>query len=59
MKTTLKQRFINEVYGGDYAAYRKARKDDYCKVQLEWSCYIDNLCKGGEITQRQYDNAIF
>lgn len=59
MKTTLKRRFINEVYNGDYAVYRRARKEDYCKAQFEWSCYIDSLCKSGEIMQRQYDNATF
>lgn len=56
---TLKGRFINAVYGGSYGAYRKARNDDYCKVQFEWSCFVDSLCKAGEITQRQYENAIF
>lgn len=56
---TLKRRFINEVYGGDYKAYLHARKDDYCKVQFEWSCFIDALCKNGEITLKQYENALF
>ena len=56
---TLKRRFINEVYEGDYKRYLKERKADYCRVQFIWSCWIDGLCKGGEITQRQYDNAIF
>lgn len=56
---TLKGRFIKAVYNGDYRAYRKARNNDYCKVQFEWSCFIDSLCKEGEITQRQYDNATF
>ena len=32
---TIKRMFINEVYGGDYKKYLKARKDDYCKVQFE------------------------
>ena len=44
---TIKRMFINEVYGGDYKKYLKARKDDYCKVQFEWSCFIDSLCKSG------------
>jgi len=56
---TIKSRFINEIYNGDYNAYRKARKDDYCKVQLEWSYFIDSLCKNGEITQKQYNNVTF
>lgn len=46
---TLKRRFINEMYG-DYKSYLRARKDDYCKVQYEWSCWIDSLCKAGEIS---------
>lgn len=56
---TLKGRFIQAFYNGDYGAYRKARKDDYCKVQLEWSYFIDSLCKDGIITQRQYEKALF
>lgn len=56
---TLKGRFINDFYNGDYGAYGKARKSDYCKVQFEWSCYIVSLCKSGENTQRQYNNATF
>lgn len=60
MKTNeLKRAFINAYYSGNYKAYLRARKADYCKVQFEWSCWIDSLCKDGEITQRQYDNATF
>lgn len=59
VKDTLKRKFINEVYGGDYKRYLRARKDDYCKVQFEWSCYIDSCCKGGEITQQQYESVSF
>ena len=55
---TLKRRFINEVYS-DYKLYLRARKDDYCKVQFEWSCWIDGLCKAGEISQRVYERAVF
>ena len=58
-KTSLKRRFINEVYEGDYKKYLRERKEDYCKVQLMWSCYIAGLCKDGEITQKQYNNAVF
>lgn len=39
--------------------YLKARKDDYLKVQLEWSYYTDSLCKEGEISQKVWENAIF
>lgn len=56
---TLKRRFINECYNGNYKAYLQARKSDYCKVQLDWSCWIDSLCKNGEITQQQYNRATF
>lgn len=54
----VKRLFINEFYGNE-SAFRKAKKDDYCKVQFEWSCFIDSLCKDGEITQKQYDKATF
>lgn len=56
---TLKRRFIMEVFNGDYKAYLRARREDYCKVQFPWSCFIDCLCKNGEITQSQYDRATF
>lgn len=28
---------------------------DYWTAQLAWSIYVDDLCKSGTITQRQYD----
>ena len=56
---SLKRRFINEVYEGDYKRYLWERKEDYCRVQFMWVCYIDGLCKDGKITQKQYDNATF
>lgn len=56
---SIKRRFINEVYGGNYTAYLRARWADYCKVQFEWSCFIDALCKAGEITESQYFHATF
>lgn len=47
MKTAdIKKAFIECVYDGN-------------KVQFEWACFIDSLCKSGEITQKQYDNATF
>ena len=58
-KPTLKRRFINEVYNGDYKRYLRERKQDYCRVQFIWLCYIDGLYKDGEITEKQYDNAVF
>ena len=60
MKTSeLKRAFINTFYDGNYKEYLKAREADYCKVQFEWSYWVDLLCKDGEITQKQYDRAIF
>ena len=56
---TIKRMFINDIYNGDYKKYLRARKADYCKVQFEWTCYIDYLCKSGIITQKQYNNATF
>ena len=59
MKTAdIKKTFISEFYG-TRGNYLKARKDDYCKVQLEWAFYIDSLCRDGEITEKQYNNATF
>lgn len=56
---TLKRMFINDVYNGNEKEYRAARRADYCKVQLEWTCYIDGLCKAGMISEREYNNATF
>lgn len=56
---TVKRRFIDEMFSGDYKAYLRARRDDYCKVQFEWSCWIDALCKNSEISQKQYERATF
>jgi len=58
-KENIKQRFVNEVFGGDRDAYMKARKDDYCKVQLEWSFWLDALCRDGQITHEQYKRSVF
>jgi len=59
MNKVLMHRFIEEVYGGDSKRYRQERKDDYCRVQYIWACWIDELCKSGEITERQWENATF
>lgn len=56
---SLKRRFINEVYGGVYKNYLRDRRNDYCRVQFIWSCWIDSLCRDGEISQKQYGNEIF
>lgn len=59
MKTQeIKRLFVSEFYG-TMAAYKAARRDDYCKVQLEWSGFIDSLCRDGIITQAQYNKATF
>ena len=31
------------------------RQVDYWTAQETWSCWVDGLCKDGQITQRQYD----
>jgi hypothetical protein len=54
----IKRLFVLEFYG-TMAAYKAARKNDYCKVQLEWSCFIDGLCRDGVISQAQYNSATF
>ena len=33
-----------------------SHSDDYCYKQLMWSCYVDSLCKCGEITNKQFSN---
>ena len=58
-RKVLKEMFIDDIFDGDKAKYIKARKDDYCKVQFQWSCWIDTLCKNGDITQERYSGAIF
>lgn len=56
---SLKRRFINDVYGGNYAEYKQARKRDYCKVQLEFTVYLENLYIDGIITEKQLYNIVF
>lgn len=46
-----------ETYYGCWEKFKEARKKDYCKVQYEWSCYIDELVKDGILTPRQWHNA--
>lgn len=53
-----KRLFINEMYGTD-RKYRQERRNDYCKVQYEWSCFMDALCRDGQISQRTYNTAAF
>lgn len=49
-----KQQAIN-IFKESYSELLK-NSDDYCERQLAWNCFIDGLCKYGEITQKQYDN---
>lgn len=58
-KIDIKKAFIRDCFNGNKEAYKKARKDDYCKVQLEWAFYIDSLCRNGEITLKQYETVEF
>lgn len=53
-----KREFINQYYEND-RAYRKARKEDYCRVQFEWTCFMDDLLKSGLITEKQWEKAMF
>lgn len=53
-----KRMFIQEWYGTE-KEYRKARKDDYCKTQFNWTCFMDDLLKAGLITEKQWQNATF
>lgn len=54
-----KQHFIDTFYDGDRKAYLRARRADYCAVQLTWTDWLDGLCKSGEITQEQWQKATF
>lgn len=58
-KCDIKRAFVNDCFGGDWKMYIFARKNDYCKIQFMWSCYIDELCKAGIITQKQYNTVEF
>lgn len=54
-----KRLFIDIFYNGSTGEYRKARKADYCKVQYEWTVWLDGLLKDGEITQKQWNEVVF
>lgn len=54
----VKKEFIR-MYYGNRGYYNAARRKDYCKVQFEWSCFIDGLCKDGVISQYQYNRMTF
>ena len=38
-----------------YPNYKQEAKQDYCKTQEAWACFVDSLCKDEQITQKQYD----
>ena len=57
-ETTLKRRFINEVYESN-KHYLRERRKDYYAVQFVWMCWMDALYRDGEITEKQYMNEIF
>lgn len=59
MSRNLLNRFIDECFDGDRKAYQKARKDDYCKAQFEWTCWLDGLVKSGEVSQKVWQSATF
>ena len=48
-----------EAYYGNSHSLRKALKADRLAVQFEWSCFIDSLCRDGEITMKQYESWTF
>lgn len=54
----VKKEFI-KLYYGNRGNYIVARRKDYCKVQLEWSCFIDGLCRDCIISQDLYDRMTF
>lgn len=57
-KATVTHIFIEQFYG-DLATLHTALKADWWAVQFNWSCFIDALCKNGDITQEQYHNWTF
>lgn len=52
-------RLFVEAYYGDTNALRRALKQDRLAVNYAWQCFIDALCKDGEITQEQFANWTF
>lgn len=44
---------FTELYYEDKYNLQRAVDQDYCKVQLEWSGFVDNLNRDGEITDKQ------
>ena len=42
-----------------YPNFKAALKADYIAVKFEWDCFTDCLCKGGQITEKQYNTWLF
>lgn len=48
-----------ETYYQTSKALHKALKTDRLAVQYEWECFVDSLCRDGNITQDQYNSWTF
>ena len=57
-KAIVTHMFIEQFYGS-HTALHNALKADWWAVQFNWSCFIDALCKNGDITQEQYNTWTF
>ena len=56
-KSDVIQAFI-ESYGNKNELH-KALRQDYLAVQFAWECFVDGLCKDGDITMEQYESWTF
>ena len=43
-----------EAYYGDKEQLQSALRQDYLAVQYAWECFVDGLCRDGDITTEQY-----
>ena len=55
-KATATKIFIETYYPNNL--HEELRKD-YLAVHFNWECFIDSLCKNGDITQEQFNNWTF
>lgn len=49
----------HQTYERTVADFKETLEDgdyDYWTIQLMWATYVDDLCKQGKISQKQYDN---
>lgn len=58
MKQSEAKRIFEESYGGNLNL-RNAIKKDMLAVKFDWDCFIDALCKNGDITIQQYESWMF